>query len=50
MLGALVRSTGIVREESLEKAILDSVPRGTESLNIKAMKRGMELVPGGETR
>ncbi len=48
MLGALVRATGIVREESLEKAILDSVPKGTESLNMKAMKRGMELVSAGE--
>lgn len=46
MLGALVRATGIVREESLEKAILDSVPKGTESLNVRAMKRGMELVSG----
>ncbi|MGF3497889.1 MAG: 2-oxoacid:ferredoxin oxidoreductase subunit gamma [Methanolinea tarda] len=46
MLGALVRATGIVREESLEKAILDSVPKGTESLNVRAMKRGMELASG----
>ncbi|MDI9632782.1 MAG: 2-oxoacid:ferredoxin oxidoreductase subunit gamma [Methanolinea sp.] len=50
MLGALVRATGIVREESLEKAILDSVPKGTETLNMKAMKRGMELVGAGGTK
>ncbi|MEM2123791.1 MAG: 2-oxoacid:ferredoxin oxidoreductase subunit gamma [Methanolinea sp.] len=50
MLGALVRATGIVREESLEKAILDSVPKGTETLNVKAMKRGMELVGAGGTK
>ncbi|MCX6686312.1 MAG: 2-oxoacid:ferredoxin oxidoreductase subunit gamma [Methanoregula sp.] len=43
MLGALVRVTGIVSEAALEKAILDSVPKGTEALNIKAMKKGIEL-------
>jgi 2-oxoglutarate ferredoxin oxidoreductase subunit gamma len=43
MLGALVAATGIVSRESIEKAILDSVPKGTESLNVKAMKRGFEL-------
>ena len=43
MLGALVRTTGIVSEASLERAILDSVPKGTEGLNTKAMKKGVEL-------
>jgi 2-oxoglutarate ferredoxin oxidoreductase subunit gamma len=43
MLGALVRVTGIVSEAALEKAILDSVPKGTEALNTKAMKKGIEL-------
>jgi 2-oxoglutarate ferredoxin oxidoreductase subunit gamma len=43
MLGALVRTTGVVSEAALEKAILDSVPKGTEALNIKAMKKGIEL-------
>ncbi|HUU76109.1 MAG TPA: 2-oxoacid:ferredoxin oxidoreductase subunit gamma [Methanoregulaceae archaeon] len=44
MLGALVTATHVVSETSIEKAILDSVPKGTESLNLKAMKRGFELV------
>ena len=51
MLGALVASTHIVSESALEKAILDSVPRGTEALNQKAMKKGIELAgaaPGAE--
>ena len=48
MLGALVRITGIVGEQAIEKAILDSVPKGTESLNIKAMKLGFELAEPGE--
>nr|WP_320160058.1 2-oxoacid:ferredoxin oxidoreductase subunit gamma [uncultured Methanoregula sp.] len=43
MLGALVAATKIVSEESLKKAILDSVPKGTEDLNLKAMQLGLEL-------
>jgi 2-oxoglutarate ferredoxin oxidoreductase subunit gamma len=46
MLGALVRATHIVSETALEKAILDSVPKGTEDLNIRAMKKGIELAAG----
>jgi 2-oxoglutarate ferredoxin oxidoreductase subunit gamma len=44
MLGALVRATGIVGEGSIEKAILDSVPKGTENLNVKALRHGFDLV------
>jgi 2-oxoglutarate ferredoxin oxidoreductase subunit gamma len=47
MMGALVALTSVVSEAALEKAILDSVPKGTEALNQKAMKRGIEL---GERR
>jgi 2-oxoglutarate ferredoxin oxidoreductase subunit gamma len=43
MLGALVAATHIVSEESLKKAILDSVPKGTEELNLKAMQLGLQL-------
>lgn len=50
MLGALVAATGIVSRESIEKAILDSVPKGTESLNIKAMKLGFELADKEKNR
>jgi len=46
MLGALAASTRVVSEAALEKAILDSVPRGTEALNLKAMKKGIELAAG----
>ena len=46
MLGALVASTHVVSEAALEKAILDSVPKGTEALNIRAMKKGIELAKG----
>ncbi len=43
MLGALVASTHVVSEAALEKAILDSVPKGTEELNRKAMQMGLKL-------
>ena len=49
MLGALVASTHVVSEAALEKAILDSVPKGTETLNIKAMKLGIVLGKGSTT-
>jgi 2-oxoglutarate ferredoxin oxidoreductase subunit gamma len=43
MLGALTGATFVISVLALEKAILDSVPKGTEDLNIRAMKRGEEL-------
>jgi 2-oxoglutarate ferredoxin oxidoreductase subunit gamma len=43
MLGALVAATHVVSEEALGKAILDSVPKGTEELNRKAMELGLKL-------
>jgi len=43
MLGALVAATHVVSEESLKSAILDSVPKGTGDLNLKAMQLGLEL-------
>ena len=50
MLGALVAATKVVSETALEKAILDSVPKGTEALNAKAMKKGIELVAAAENK
>jgi 2-oxoglutarate ferredoxin oxidoreductase subunit gamma len=46
MLGALVEVTKVVGETAIEKAILDSVPKGTETLNLKAMNLGFELAKG----
>jgi 2-oxoglutarate ferredoxin oxidoreductase subunit gamma len=43
MLGALVAATHVVGEEALKKAVLDSVPKGTEDLNLKAMQLGLQL-------
>ncbi len=44
MLGALVAATHVVSEKAIESAILDSVPKGTEKLNLSAMSRGFELI------
>ncbi|WP_332449699.1 2-oxoacid:ferredoxin oxidoreductase subunit gamma [Methanoculleus sp.] len=43
MIGALSAATGVVSREAIERAVLDSVPKGTENLNLKALKRGFEL-------
>jgi 2-oxoglutarate ferredoxin oxidoreductase subunit gamma len=43
-LGALVKITNIVSEESLVKAVLNRVPKGTEEVNKKALQLGMDLV------
>lgn len=47
LLGALVRATSVVSEEAIRRATLESVPKGTEELNMKALSRGMELVRRG---
>lgn len=44
MLGSFVKATGLISEESARKAILDSVPKGTEDMNIKAFEQGMKIV------
>jgi len=43
MLGFLTALTGIVSEEAMTDAIRENVPKGTEELNLKAFRRGMEL-------
>ncbi len=39
-LGILTRISGIVSEDSMRKAILDRVPKGTEKVNMKAFDEG----------
>lgn len=41
-LGILTRISGIVSEESMKKAILARVPKGTEELNMKAFDEGFK--------
>ena len=44
MLGALMEATGVIDSDSLERAVLDSVPKGTEEANKKALAIGREIV------
>jgi len=48
MLGSLIAATRVVTPEALEKAILASVPKGTEELNLNAMRLGFELAHDAE--
>jgi 2-oxoglutarate ferredoxin oxidoreductase subunit gamma len=43
ILGALIRRTGLLSVEAMEKAIGVSVPKKALALNLKAFKRGLEL-------
>lgn len=45
-LGAINAVAKLVAPESLEKAVLHRVPKGTEELNKKALALGYELVAG----
>ncbi len=47
MIGALVEITGVVSSEAARRAILDSIPKGTEKLNEAAFEKGMDLARGG---
>jgi 2-oxoglutarate ferredoxin oxidoreductase subunit gamma len=47
-LGSILAATGIVRKDSLEKAVMSRVPRGTEDLNIKALHEGINLIKKGK--
>lgn len=45
-IGATVELTKVVSKESIEKAVIARVPKGTEELNKKALLKGYELVTG----
>ena len=42
-LGLLVGLTGVVSERAIESALLARAPRGTEELNLKALRAGLAL-------
>jgi 2-oxoglutarate ferredoxin oxidoreductase subunit gamma len=44
MLGSFVEATGIISVEAAKQSILDSVPKGTEDLNMKAFEEGRKIV------
>ena len=43
-VGAVNEALKLASEKSLEAAVLNHVPKGTEELNVRAMKLGAELV------
>ena len=43
-LGAICSISNIIDEESLQEAILNRIPRGTEEINKKAFQEGLKLV------
>ncbi len=42
MLGFITSVTEVVGYESMKQALFDSIPRGTEELNLKAFEKGFE--------
>ncbi|MBI4676419.1 MAG: 2-oxoacid:acceptor oxidoreductase family protein [Elusimicrobia bacterium] len=47
MVGFFAGTTGLLSYEAVEKAVLDSVPKGTEDLNLRALKKGYEYGRSG---
>lgn len=47
-LGAIVGITKVISNESLEKAVLARVPKGTEELNRKALSMGYDIAKNSE--
>ena len=43
MVGFFAGATGIVSAEAVEKAVRESVPKGTEDLNLRAFRKGLEF-------
>lgn len=50
MLGFLTGVTGIVSWEAMERAIQDTAPRGTEELNLRAFRKGLDLTDASGDR
>lgn len=48
-LGVISKFTGIVTEESIKKAVLKRVPKGTEEINLKALETGWEMAEKSKT-
>jgi 2-oxoglutarate ferredoxin oxidoreductase subunit gamma len=48
MMGFLTALSGVVTPDAMRKAVLASVPKGTEDLNLKAFEKGYEYGRAGE--
>jgi len=46
MAGFFTGATNLLSIDAVEKAVVDSVPKGTESLNLKALMKGYEFGRG----
>ena len=44
MLGALIKISGLIEQEAIEKAVADMVPANTIELNKNAIETGANLV------
>lgn len=44
MLGSFVKATDVITVDAAKEAILNSVPKGTEELNLKAFEEGMNIL------
>jgi 2-oxoglutarate ferredoxin oxidoreductase subunit gamma len=44
ILGALTETTNIANEKSTERAIIDTVPKETAAINLKAFRKGKEWI------
>lgn len=49
-LGVLGCVSGIVNQENLETAVKNRVPKGTEELNVSALRKGFEIAKGKSPR
>lgn len=43
MMGVIRELTEVISQEDLEKGLLESIPKGTEELNLKAIRKGFEI-------
>jgi 2-oxoglutarate ferredoxin oxidoreductase subunit gamma len=46
MTGFFAGTTDLIKAAAVEKAVLDSVPKGTEELNLRAFRKGLEYGAG----
>jgi 2-oxoglutarate ferredoxin oxidoreductase subunit gamma len=46
MVGFFAGVTDLLHVDAVEKALVDSVPRGTEDLNLRAFRKGLEYGQG----
>lgn len=44
ILGSFVKATSMISVDATKQAIKDSVPKGTEDLNMKAFEEGMKII------